>query len=175
MAFGTGHHATTRGCMRLMERLARRGWHPRRVADVGCGTGVLAMAAARRWRAPVLAGDVEGIAVATARENARANGLAPWIRVVQAPGLRHPAFRHAAPFDLVLANILAGPLKRLAPQIAAALAPGGMAILAGLLAAQAPGVAAVFSGHGLTVVDSAREEGWTSLALRRRCQLPAKP
>jgi len=167
MAFGTGHHATTQGCLVLLDRLARRGYRPRRVADIGCGTGVLAMAAARLWRVPCMAGDIDAVAVATARENAAANCLGPWIRCLPASGLRAPALRSRAPYDLVFANILAAPLKRLAPEIARHLAPGGVAILSGLLTPQAAGVRGVYAGHGLAEIDRVTRAGWTSLALRR--------
>lgn len=165
MAFGTGHHATTRGCLRLFERRLRAGLRPLRVADVGCGTGVLAMAAARAARARVRAGDIEAQAVATARANAAANGAAPRILVGEGPGFRSAVLREGGPYDLIFANILAGPLKRLAPEIARHLAPGGAAILSGILGTQAHGVEAIYRGHGLWAVDRVREEGWTSLAL----------
>ena len=168
MAFGTGHHGTTRGCLILADRLIRRGWRPGRVADIGCGTGVLAMAAAKAWRIPVFATDIDPIAAATARENVRANGTAPWVRTGCAPGFRHAALRAAAPYDLIFANILAGPLKRLAPDIARHLRPGGHAILAGLLTRQCAGVEAVFRGHGLVRADRIRLGDWTSLRLTRR-------
>ncbi len=168
MAFGTGHHATTRGCLLLIDRLARRGVRPRRVADIGCGTGVLAMGAARAWRARCIATDIDAIAAATARENVRANGLAPWVTTGRATGFRHAGLRAGAPFDLVCANILAGPLKRLAPDIARHLAPGGRAILSGILRGQAAGVEAVFRGHGMPRVDRVILDDWVSLMLRRR-------
>ena len=167
MAFGTGHHGTTRGCLLLLENLIRRRHRPARVADIGCGTGVLAMAAAKTWHVPCVATDIDPVAAATARENARANGLAPWIRTGCAPGFRHDAHRRAAPYDLVFANILAAPLKRLAPAIARNLNPGGHGILAGLLTSQAAGVEAVFRGHGLCRVDRVRLGDWTSLTVRR--------
>jgi ribosomal protein L11 methyltransferase len=167
MAFGTGHHATTQGCLLLIDRLARAGERPRRVADIGCGTAVLAMAAARVWRVPCVATDIDPVATATARENVRANGLAPWIATGCGPGFRHAALRDGAPFDLVCANILAGPLKRLAPEIARHLAPGGRAILSGLLRDQAAGVAAVFRGHGMDRVDRVALGDWVSLLIRR--------
>lgn len=167
MAFGTGHHGTTRGCLILADRLIRRGWTPRRVADIGCGTAVLAMAAAKAWRVPVVATDIDPIAAATAAENVRANGIGPWVRTGCAPGFRHHALRQEAPFDLVFANILAAPLKRLAPEISRHLVPGGQAILAGLLTRQCAGVEAVFRGHGLMRADRIRLGDWTSLRLEK--------
>jgi ribosomal protein L11 methyltransferase len=167
MAFGTGHHGTTQGCLLLLDRIAKRGEAATRVADIGCGTGVLAMAAARLWRARCIATDIDAVAVRTARENAAANGLSPWILTAQAAGLRSGLLRRAAPHHLVFANILAQPLKRLAPDIAHQLAPRGIAILSGLLTPQAAGVAAVYAGHRLVVEERVEIAGWTSVALRR--------
>lgn len=168
MAFGTGHHATTQGCLVLLDRLARRGLRARRCADIGCGTGVLAMAAARLWPARAVAGDIDRIAVATARENLRANGVAARVATVEAAGLRHPRLRAGAPYDLIFANILARPLVLLAPEIARHLSPGGVAVLSGLLDRQAAGVEAVYRGHGLHRVGRLSLAGWTSLALSDR-------
>lgn len=151
----------------LLDRMARRGARPRRVADIGCGTGVLAMAAVKRFRIAAVAGDIDPIAARTARENARANGTSPLQRSVQAVGFRQEAFRARAPYDLVFANILAAPLKKLAPEIRRHLAPGGVAVLSGLLTRQVPGVLAVYRGHGLVPVDRITLGEWTSLVLRR--------
>jgi ribosomal protein L11 methyltransferase len=167
MAFGTGHHATTRGCLVTMDRLARRGLRPRHVADVGCGTAVLAMGAARIWRRPVVASDIDPVATATARANARVNAAGPLVRVATAPGLRHALLGRGPRFDLVFANILARPLKRLAPDMARRLAPGGRVVLSGMLDRQAPGVEAVYRGWGFRRDMAFRESGWTTLALRR--------
>ncbi len=165
MAFGTGHHATTQGCLLLLDRIAKAGLKARRVADIGCGTGVLAMAAARLWHVPAYAGDVDEVAVATARANARANRISPPMLTVRAAGFESPWLRRTAPYDLVFANILAGPLKRLAPEIARHLAPGGIAVLSGLLSSQAAGVEAVYRGCGLRAAARLDRAGWTSLAL----------
>ena len=167
MAFGTGHHATTQGCLLLLDRIAQAGLKPRRVADIGCGTGVLAMAAVRLWHVFAVAGDIDPVAVATARANARANGLSPALVTACAPGFRNPVLRRTAPYDLVFANILAGPLKRLAPEIAGHMSHAGIAVLSGLLDAQAPGVLAVYREVGLTPVARVSRAGWTSLALSR--------
>jgi ribosomal protein L11 methyltransferase len=167
MAFGTGHHGSTRGCLLLLDRLVRRGARPRRVADIGCGTGVLAMAAARAWRVPAVATDIDPVAVRTARENVAANRLAPWVRPAEAAGVRGPLLRSRAPYGLICANILAGPLKRMAPDIARHLVPGGRVILSGLLRAQACGVEAVYAGHGLRREDRIELSGWVSLTLRK--------
>ena len=167
MAFGTGHHGTTRGCLILLDRLIRRGFVARRVADIGCGTGVLAMAAARAFRTSCIATDIDPVATMTAQENVSSNGLRPWVQTGCAVGFRHTQLRRCAPYDLIFANILAGPLKRLAPDIASHLPTGGIAILSGLLTPQAKGVEAVFKGHGLVRHDRAVLGDWTSLALRR--------
>jgi ribosomal protein L11 methyltransferase len=167
MAFGTGHHGTTRGCLLLLERLIRRGGKARRVADIGCGTGVLAMAVAKVWRAPCVATDIDPVACWTARENARVNRLHPWVRAGQAVGFRSDLVRARAPYDLIFANILAAPLKRMAPDMSRYLAPGGVAILSGLLIAQARGVEAVYAGHRLRREDRVELGEWVSLMLRK--------
>lgn len=166
MAFGTGHHPTTVGCLLALERLARRG-RVARVADVGCGTGVLALAAIRLWRIGAVAGDIDAVAVATAQANARANRAAARLRVVRSAGFRAGALRDGPAFDLVFANILARPLKRLAPDMAQRVRPGGHAILSGLLTRQAPGVEAVYRAWGFVPEARLRLGEWTTLTLRR--------
>jgi ribosomal protein L11 methyltransferase len=166
-AFGTGHHASTQGCLTALDRLVRAGRVAMRVADIGGGTGVLAMAAVSVWPAAAVAGDIDPVATATARANARANGLGQRIRCVTAAGFAHPVIHAAAPFELIFANILAAPLKRLAPGFAAHAAPGGYAILSGILARQAPGVVAVFRGWGWRPEPPVRIGEWTTLVLRR--------
>jgi len=168
MAFGTGHHGTTRGCLLALEGLVREGWVFDRTLDVGCGTGVLAMAAAAAFRKLAVATDIDPVAVRTARANARANGLGPWMRIGQADGLQAPLIRDAGPYGLVFANILARPLKRLAPSIAGAAASGGFAVLSGLLDRQAPGVEQAYLANGFARHRVIRLEGWTTLVLRRR-------
>lgn len=171
MAFGTGHHDTTKGCLLAMSRLAKRGWRPRSVVDVGSGTGVLAMGAVKLWRKRALATDIDPIAARTARENAVANGLQPWVFSGAAVGFQHPQARRRRPFDLALANILANPLKKLAPQMRAHLAPGGRAILSGILNRQADGVEAVYKGHGFRRDSKLVLGDWTTLTLRRGAEL----
>ncbi|TPE53777.1 50S ribosomal protein L11 methyltransferase [Amaricoccus solimangrovi] len=166
-AFGTGHHASTQGCLTALDRLARAGLVARRVADIGGGTGVLAMAAVSIWPARAIASDIDPVATLTARENAAANGLGPDILCLTAPGFNHPVLAARAPFDLVFANILAAPLKRLAPAMARHQAPGGVAILSGLLTRQAPGVRAVYEGWGYRRIDRVVIGEWTTLVLRR--------
>ncbi|MFO1142981.1 MAG: 50S ribosomal protein L11 methyltransferase [Amaricoccus sp.] len=165
-AFGTGHHASTQGCLTALDRLMREGRVIRRVADIGGGTGVLAMAAVSPRRASAVAGDIDPVATLTARANAAANGLGQRIRCVTAPGFAHPAIRSRAPYDLIFANILAAPLRRMAPAFAAHQARGGFAILSGILARQAPGVAAVYRGWGYVPKARIRIGEWTTLLLR---------
>ncbi len=172
MAFGTGHHGTTVGCLRAIDRLEGQGFRPRNVADVGAGTAVLAMAAARAWpeAQPVVAGDIDPVAVETALANLEANGLEDRVACVEAAGLDAPEFRDAAPFDLILANILKGPLIALAPDVAAASAPGGRVILSGLLREQADEVSGVYARYGVN--EFAREEigDWATLILAKEGQ-----
>ena len=166
-AFGTGHHATTQGCLTALDRLVRRGFAARQVADIGGGTGVLAMAAAAAWPAGAIAGDIDPVATGTARANVAANGLASRVRCVTAAGFRHPRLRAGAPYGLIFANILASPLRRLAPDLARHQAPGGFAILSGILARQSAGVAAVYRAWGYVWLETVRIEDWTTLVLRR--------
>lgn len=166
MAFGTGHHGTTLGCLRALERLLAEGFTATRVADIGCGTAVLAMAAAHVWPGVTLASDIDAVAVEVAQANVLANGLDGRVRCLEATGLDHPELR-AAPFDLVFANILKGPLIELAPDIASALRPGGVAILSGILNEQADEVAAVYARHGINTRHREEIVDWTTLTLTR--------
>ena len=165
-AFGSGHHETTRGCLLALDWLAR-GRRPARVLDLGCGSGVLALAAAAAFRTPVLAADIDAAAVRTARENARLNGLGPWVQATQSDGFENPALRRAGPFDLVLANILAEPLKALALEIARHLAPDGILVLSGLLAHQETAVRAAYRAWGLVPLRRFTLGNWPTLALSR--------
>lgn len=171
-AFGTGHHATTQGCLLALDRLASSGIAARQVADIGGGTGVLAMAATAIWPAHAIAGDIDPRATETARANVAANRLGGRIRCVTSAGFRHPALRSGAPYDLIFANILAAPLKRLAPDMARHQVVGGVAILSGLLTRQAPGVTAVYRGWGYALIDAVERESWTTLVLRRSDRRP---
>lgn len=165
-AFGSGEHATTRVCLRAIDGLIRAGRRPRRVLDLGCGTAILGMAAARVFRASVIASDIDPVAVAVAAQNARLNHLSPWVDCVTSDGLAHPAIRDGAPYGLILANILARPLVRLAGGIVDSLAPGGHLVLSGLLNHQEEKVLAAYRPRGLRLVRSYRSDGWSGLVLR---------
>ena len=165
LAFGTGHHGTTRGCLLALDGIVKRA-APRRVLDIGTGTGVLAIAAAKALRVPVLASDIDPEAVRIARENARLNGIAPFLEYLHAAGLGAPRFRTRAPFDLVFANILLPPLKRLAGPMRPLLAPSAHVVLSGLLAAQEQAALAAYRPHGLTLVRRIPLGEWVTLVLR---------
>ena len=165
LAFGTGHHGTTRGCLLALDGIVKRAF-PRRVLDIGTGTGVLAIAAAKALRVPVLASDIDPEAVRIARENARLNGIAPFLEYLHAAGLGAPRFRTRAPFDLVFANILLPPLKRLAGPMRPLLAPRAHVVLSGLLAAQEQAALAAYRPHGLTLVRRIPLGEWVTLVLR---------
>jgi ribosomal protein L11 methyltransferase len=170
LAFGTGHHESTALCLALLSDLARRRrFH--RALDLGCGTGVLAIAMLRLWKGCVLAADIDPLAIAVARDNARINGAGTRIRAITADGLTHPVLRNAAPFDLIVANILAGPLTRLAPAIAGALLPAGVVVLSGLLRWQENLLISYYRPHGLKLSARVREGPWSALLLER----PGRP
>ena len=166
LAFGTGHHGTTLGCLRaLAAELKRR--RPARVLDVGTGTGILAFAAAKALRAPVVAGDLDAQAVHTARENARANGLHPYLRLYEGPGVRHTLAARPRRFDLVFANILARPLRRLAPSLTGVVAARGVLVLSGLIERDVAGVLSAYRHQSFSLVRRGLIEGWVHLVLRR--------
>ena len=167
VAFGTGHHGTTLGCLRAFDRLAMGGFAPARVADIGCGTAVLAMAAAAILPdAVIIASDIDEVAVDVARANAAINGLADRVICLEAAGFGHERITAAGPFDLVFANILKGPLIGLAPDMAVHVAKDGLAILSGLLVVQAEAVQAAYVTNGFVLI--AREDigEWSTLVLR---------
>lgn len=166
MAFGTGHHGTTLGCLSALDHLATRGIVARNVADIGCGTAVLAMAAAKIWPNPVIASDIDEVAVDVARANVRANGVEERVHVIEAAGFDHPDLNAAAPFDLVFANILMGPLISLAPDMGRMVAQGGRAILSGILNPQADDVVAAYRAQGFDVSNRAEFGDWTTLTLK---------
>lgn len=166
MAFGTGHHETTALCLAVLSDLAKRRAY-RNVLDLGCGTGLLAIGAAKLWRRHVTASDIDPVAVEVTRENAVANREGPLVRALMADGPTHPDLFRAAPFDLILANILAGPLTRLATAIAPAVAPGGTLVLSGLLAWQEKQVLSYYRPLGLTLRQTRRDGSWSALVLQK--------
>lgn len=166
-AFGSGEHDTTRLCLMALERLQRQ----RRITaplDLGCGSGILSLAAALLWRGPVLGSDLDRESVRVARDNARLNRLAGLVRIVEGDGYRAAEIRRRAPFDLIVANILARPLCRLAPALARHLAPDGVAVLSGLLIEQEAQVLAAHRSQGLALAGRLRSKAWSALILRRR-------
>jgi ribosomal protein L11 methyltransferase len=165
LAFGTGHHGTTRGCLLMLDYILKRR-RPYSILDVGTGTGVLAIAAAKALRQTVVAGDIDAIAVEAARSNAILNGVAPWVRPVTAPGLEHPALRNGGPYDLIFANILARPLRALAPSISRAACHGADIVLSGLLAPDVPGVLTAYGAQGFSLARRIDLEGWATLLMR---------
>jgi ribosomal protein L11 methyltransferase len=166
LAFGTGHHGTTRGCLLHFDRMLKRR-RPNRVLDVGCGAGVLAIAAAKVLRQKVWLGDVDPVAVAVANANARLNGAGAFCRAVVSRGVENAALREAAPYDLLFANILARPLRLLAPSLAAVISADGEAIVSGLLLADVAGILASWRAQAFDLVEQIELEGWASLRLRR--------
>ncbi|RWR51484.1 50S ribosomal protein L11 methyltransferase [Sinirhodobacter ferrireducens] len=168
MAFGTGHHGTTLGCLSALDRLERAGLRAKNVADIGCGTAVLAMAAAKLWPETVLASDIDPVAVETAAANVVANGLAGRVICLEAAGFAHPQIEAAAPFDLIFANILKAPLISLAPDMGRFCAESGHVILSGILHAQADEVIAAYEAQGFTLVSRNEYGDWTTLVMRRK-------
>jgi ribosomal protein L11 methyltransferase len=168
-AFGTAHHATTLGCLLALDGLARsRPAKLRRVLDLGCGSGVLAIAAARVLpAAKILASDIDPAAVAVARANVARNRARGRVEVICATGLAHPVLRRAQPFDLVLANILAGPLIAMAPDLARAIRRGGIAVLSGILIEQVYEVEAAWTHVGFCLRQKRLLNGWAVLCLER--------
>ncbi len=168
MAFGTGHHGTTLGCLLALDLLAGDGFVGKSVADIGCGTAVLGMAAAKIWPGTVLASDIDEVAVDVAVANVAANDLDGRVVCLEAAGFDHPDLAAAAPFDLVFANILKGPLIGLSPDMATHLQPGGYAILSGILNEQADEVVAVYAQNGFNVVSRTEIVDWTTLLLEKK-------
>lgn len=163
IAFGSGEHGSTRGCLRMLEHAIRRRPRPRRILDLGTGSGILAMAAARLTHRPVIASDIDPWSIRVTRRNAQRNGVARLVRPVLADGWHSPALAAAGPYDLVFANILARPLCLMARPLAAAMAPHGAVILSGLLDTQVRMVLAAHRRAGLRLVARAAEGPWTTL------------
>ncbi|MEL6607466.1 MAG: 50S ribosomal protein L11 methyltransferase [Pseudomonadota bacterium] len=168
MAFGTGHHGTTKGCLEAFDALLSDGRSFANVADIGCGTAVLAMAAARVFPEQAIASDIDEVAVEVAQANLRANGLEGRVHCVEAAGFDHADLSARAPYDLIFANILKGPLIALAPAMARHCAPGGIVILSGLLNTQAEEVKDVYQKVGFNVLREAQIVDWTTLTLSFR-------
>ncbi len=165
MAFGTGHHGTTQGCLRGLDRLLNEGVRCKNVLDIGCGTAVLAMAAARVWPETVLASDIDAVAVEVAEANVRANDLEGRVNCLEAAGFGADALQDKAPYDLIFANILKAPLIDLAPDMGKNLQDGGYAILSGILNEQADEVVDEYSKHGVVVHFREEIGEWTTLTL----------
>jgi ribosomal protein L11 methyltransferase len=166
LAFGTGHHGTTRGCLIYLDYVLRAK-APKRMLDLGTGTGVLAIAAAKATKRRVLATDIDPMSVKVARENMRLNGVGNLIDTVCATGFSSPAFGDRAPFDLILANILANPLRAMSTDMTRHLTRNGMVILSGLLPHQAMSVIAAYRARGLVLRKHQIIEGWSSLLMQR--------
>ncbi len=165
-AFGTGHHETTTGCLEALQRIFKRK-KPMRPLDVGTGTGILAIAVAKRRKLPVVASDIDPVAVKITRENARLNGVGHLIVEVDAAGLDHRTIQGNAPYDLIVANILAGPLVSLAPGIARIADKGASVVLSGLLNTQAQKVIAAYNRQGMVLRDRIVRKDWTTLILEK--------
>lgn len=166
LAFGTGHHGTTRGCLIYLDYVLRAK-APKRMLDLGTGTGVLAIAAAKATKRRVLATDIDPMSVKVARENMRLNGVGNLVDTVCATGFSSPAFGDRAPFDLILANILANPLRAMSTDMSRHLTRNGMVILSGLLPHQAMSVIAAYRARGLVLRKHQIIEGWSSLLMQR--------
>jgi len=164
-AFGTGHHGTTAGCLEVIDQVVRSR-KVRNALDLGTGSGVLAIAVRMLAPIPVLATDIDPIATRVARENAVNNGVGGAVEFVTAPGFHSPAFRQHGPFDLIIANILARPLMKMAPQLGSHLTPGGSVILSGILAAQRWKVLAAYNGAGMRHVRTIWRNGWVTIHLQ---------
>ncbi|MBX9663826.1 50S ribosomal protein L11 methyltransferase [Novosphingobium sp.] len=173
-AFGTGHHETTSGCLAMLAHIKAQGLVIRNLADIGTGTGLLAFAALHLWpRARATASDIDAVCGPVVAENAALNGVTLGdgpgkLAMVIAPGMAHPLLRAAAPYDLLIANILAGPLAELAPDFRKAVSPGGSVLLAGLLTTQEPTVRAAYTRAGFSLRARMQRGNWSILWLRRR-------
>ncbi|AZO62290.1 MAG: 50S ribosomal protein L11 methyltransferase [Mesorhizobium sp.] len=166
LAFGTGHHGTTAGCLELLEQVVVRE-RPGNALDLGTGSAVLAIALAKLAHIPVLATDIDPVAVRVAATNARLNRVKALVETVTAPGFHHPIFSRRAPFDLIVANILARPLMRLAPEMARHIRLGGSLVLSGILDRQRDAVISAYVGQSFRHVRTLHREGWVTIHLKR--------
>lgn len=166
LAFGTGHHGTTAGCLEMLERVVRRE-RPRNALDLGTGSAVLAIAVAKLAHIPVLATDIDPVAIKVAAANARLNHVKALVETVTAWGFHHPIFAARGPFDLIVANILARPLMRLAPEMARRIALGGSIVLSGILDRQRDAVISAYVGQRFRHVRTLHREGWVTIHLKR--------
>jgi ribosomal protein L11 methyltransferase len=166
LAFGTGHHGSTRGCLHMLDLVARKR-RPRTILDLGTGSGVLAIAAAKLFKRKIHAGDIDSVCVKAAGANANRNHVAGFVRPVLAKGAAHPLLRAGGPYELVVANILARPLRDLAPQIARLAAPRADIILSGLIGRDVAGVAAAYGVQGIALARRIDIDGWATLLMRR--------
>ncbi|MCP4932995.1 MAG: 50S ribosomal protein L11 methyltransferase [bacterium] len=166
-AFGTAHHGTTKGCLLALDHLFKSHRY-NNVLDLGTGTGLLAIAAAKILRRPVMASDIDPISVKISKENAALNMVGPLLRAIEANGLHHPALQNKAPYDLMIANILAQPLLQMAPDIKNNLRPRGHLILSGMLCTQSRAVEARYHGHGFNLVKRLQIDEWMTLILQKR-------
>lgn len=166
LAFGTGHHGTTAGCLEMLHQVARRE-APRNALDLGTGSAVLAIALAKLAHIPILATDIDAVATRVAAENVRLNGVSAYVETATAAGFEDPIFARRGPFDLIVANILARPLMRLAPQMAAHVTPGGSLVLSGILDRQRDAVVAAYAGQHFRHVRTTHREGWVTIHLKR--------
>jgi ribosomal protein L11 methyltransferase len=166
LAFGTGHHGTTAGCLEVLTQVVRRE-SPRNALDLGTGSAVLAIALAKVARIRVLATDIDAVATAVAKENVRLNAVSAYVETATAAGFQNPVFARRGPFDLIVANILARPIMKLAPQMAAHLLPGGSLVLSGILDRQRDAVVAAYAGQRFRHVRTLHREGWVTIHLKR--------
>ena len=165
-AFGTGHHGTTAGCLKVLSDELRRA-HPLRILDLGTGSAVLAIGLAKMLKQEIVATDIDPVSIETAWDNIRINEVHPFVTTAVAAGFSHPIFKEKGPFDLIVANILAGPLCKMAPDLANNLALGGRVILSGLLPHQRARVLAAYRLQGFRHIRTVREDGWLVLVLER--------
>jgi ribosomal protein L11 methyltransferase len=168
MAFGTGHHGTTQGCLQALHNLAKRGFVGKSVVDLGCGTAVLAMGVAKIWPGVVLASDIDEVATDTASANIACNNLGGRVNVITCAGFDHPLLRNNAPYDLILANILKGPLIALSEDMGESCSAGGYVILSGILNEQAGGTKSAYEAHVFVEVEHLIVGEWSTLCLQKR-------